>query len=224
MNVHDFEDKTLGKVVPYGVYDVAANEGWVSVGIDSRHGRVRGRVDPPLVDAMGRQRYPKATELPITADCGGSNGTRFGCGRSSCRSFADETGLTIDVRHFPPGTSQWNKIEHRMFCHITQNWRGRPLDDHRDGRRADRRDDDRRPASRSKCALDPRTYEKGVKVTDAEMRLPQSSSATRSIPSGTIPSVQAQQRSGYCPMSAMKIASGRMRGHACWALGSRVTR
>ena len=127
VKVHDFEDKKLGKVVPYGVYDVSANEGWVSVGITSDTAEFAVQSIRSWLDRMGSKRYPDARELTITADCGGSNGARVRLWKIELQKLADETGLTLRVHHYPPGTSKWNKIEHRLFCHITQNWRGRPL-------------------------------------------------------------------------------------------------
>ena len=129
VKVHDFEDKNLGKVAPYGVYDIAANSGWVSVGITHDTAEFAVSAIRTWHEKMGQQRYPKAQELTITADCGGSNGARVRLWKVELQKFADETGLAIKVRHYPPGTSKWNKIEHRMFCHITQNWRSRPLID-----------------------------------------------------------------------------------------------
>ena len=165
VKVHDFEDKALGKVVPYGVYDVAADEGWVSVGITAEFavGAIR-----TWLARMGRGRYPQLRELTITADCGGSNGARVRLWKRELQTFADETGLVLHVHHYPPGTSKWNKIEHRLFCRITQNWRGQPLTDRvavveligatttKTGLKVE-------------CALDPKTYEKGVRVSDVEM-------------------------------------------------------
>jgi hypothetical protein len=129
VNVHDFEDKKLGKVVPYGVYDVTANVGFVSVGITSDTAEFAVQSIRCWLERMGRQRYPNARELTITADCGGSNGARVRLWKVELQKLADETGVAIRVHHYPPGTSKWNKIEHRLFCHITQNWRGRPLTD-----------------------------------------------------------------------------------------------
>jgi len=125
--VHDFEDKELGKVIPYGVYDVGKNSGWVSVGID--HDTSDFAIDSILSwwKHMGRKTYLDATELLIMADAGGSNGTRSRRWKMGVQRLANATGLGITVCHFPPGTSKWNKIEHRMFSFITQNWRGRPL-------------------------------------------------------------------------------------------------
>jgi len=129
VKVHDFVDKALGKVVPYGVYDVAANEGWVSVGIAADTAEFAVQSIRTWRKRMGRARYPKARALTITADCGGSNGARVRLWKTELQKLADETGLIIHVHHYPPGTSKWNRIEHRLFCHITQNWRGRPLTD-----------------------------------------------------------------------------------------------
>jgi len=125
--VHDFEDKELGKVIPYGVYDVGQNNGWVSVGLD--HDTSDFAVDSILSwwKHMGHKTYPEAQELLIMADAGGSNGPRSRLWKRGVQRLANATGLGITVCHFPPGTSKWNKIEHRMFSFITQNWRGRPL-------------------------------------------------------------------------------------------------
>lgn len=128
VRTHDFMDKEKGKVTPYGIYDIAHNEGWVSVGID--HDTAEFAVDSihEWWKRMGRPAYPGATELLITADSGGSNNFRTKLWKCQLQKFADESGLTISICHFPPGCSKWNKIEHRMFCHITANWRGRPLE------------------------------------------------------------------------------------------------
>ena len=167
-NVHDFEDKTLGKVAPYGVYDVIANEGWVSVGITTDTAEFAVASIRCWFERMGRRRYPQAKELTITADCGGSNGARVRLWKVELQRLADETGLTIHVHQYPPGTSKWNKIEHRLFCYITQNWRGRPLTDRLAvvepiGATTTK------TGLKVECALDPGAYEKGVKVSDADM-------------------------------------------------------
>jgi hypothetical protein len=128
VRVHDFIDPVLGKAAPYGVYDLAANQGWVSVGIDHDTAEFAVESIRRWWRQMGKPIYPKAKRLLITADCGGSNGYRVRLWKVALQRFADETALTLQVRHLPPGTSKWNKIEHRMFCHITQNWRGRPLE------------------------------------------------------------------------------------------------
>ena len=168
MKVHDFEDKALGKVAPYGVYDVSANEGWVSVGITSDTAEFAVASIRTWHERMGRARYPQMRDLTITADCGGSNGARVRLWKVELQKLADETELTLHVHHYPPGTSKWNRIEHRLFCHITQNWRGRPLMDRISiveliGSTTTK------AGLKVECALDERTYEKGIKVSDAEM-------------------------------------------------------
>ena len=129
VRVHDFKDKGLGKAIPYGVYDMAANLGWVSVGVDHDTAEFAVATLRRWWHQLGSEMYPGAKRLLVTADGGGSNGSRCRLWKLKLQEFADETGLRITVCHFPPGTSKWNKIEHRMFCHITQNWRGRPLVD-----------------------------------------------------------------------------------------------
>jgi hypothetical protein len=127
VRVHDFVDDALGKAIPYGVYDPTHNTGWVSVGQDHDTAAFAVASIRTWWQQMGREAYPGATELLITADGGGSNSSRCRLWKTELQRFADESGLAVTVCHFPPGTSKWNKIEHRMFCHITQNWRGRPL-------------------------------------------------------------------------------------------------
>ena len=127
VRVHDFIDPQRGKVAPYGVYDVGANQGWVSVGITHDTATFAVESIRRCWREMGQPLYPTARRLLITADCGGSNGYRVRLWKVELQKLADELGLLVQVCHFPPGTSKWNKIEHRMFCHITQNWRGRPL-------------------------------------------------------------------------------------------------
>ncbi len=124
---HDFPDPKIKKAIPYGVYDVAHNEGWVSVGIDHDTARFATATIKRWWRKMGRKRHPRAKELLITADCGGSNSSRTRLWKVALQELADDLGLRLTVCHYPPGTSKWNKIEHRLFCHITQNWRGRPL-------------------------------------------------------------------------------------------------
>jgi len=128
VRVHDFIDRDLGKAIPYGVYDVFRNEGWVSVGIDHDTAEFAVASIRRWWQHMGIKAYPDAKDLLITADAGGSNGPKVRLWKVELQKFADDTGLGIHVSHYPPGTSKWNKIEHRMFCHITQNWRGRPLE------------------------------------------------------------------------------------------------
>lgn len=127
VKVHDFPDKKLGKAIPYGVYDLANNEGWVSVGTNHDTAQFAAASIGRWWREMGRQRYPKATRLMITADGGGSNSSRSRLWKVALQGLADELKLQLQVCHFPPGTSKCNKIEHRMFCFITKNWRGRPL-------------------------------------------------------------------------------------------------
>jgi len=127
VRVHDFPDPRKNKAIPYGVYDLTRNEGWVSVGIDHDTARFAVASIKRWWRKMGRRRYPNAKELLITADCGGSNSSRTRLWKVALQALADELGLRLTVCHLPPGTSKWNKIEHRMFCHITRNWRGRPL-------------------------------------------------------------------------------------------------
>ena len=127
VRVHDFLDKTLGKAIPYGVYDMTNNRGWVSVGIDHDTAQFATNSIRRWWHEMGQGCFPKASELLITADGGGSNGHRTRLWKVSLQTLADELDLTLIVSHFPPGTSKWNKIEHRLFSFITQNWRGRPL-------------------------------------------------------------------------------------------------
>jgi hypothetical protein len=126
----DFPDKQLGKGIPYGVYDMTNNQGWVSVGLDHDTAEFAVAAIQRWWERLGQQRFPRARRLLITADGGGSNGTRNRLWKVALQGLADETGLRISVCHFPPGTSKWNKIEHRLFCHITRNWRGRPLLSH----------------------------------------------------------------------------------------------
>jgi len=130
VRVHDFIDREKGRVSPYGVYDLKQNEGWVSVGTDHDTGAFAVESIRRWWLKMGAARYPGATRLLITADGGGSNGYRLRLWKSELQKLADETGLEMAVCHFPPGTSKWNKIEHRLFAAISQNWRGKPLTSH----------------------------------------------------------------------------------------------
>ena len=130
VKVHDFIDREFGKAIPYGVYDLTANAGWVSVGVDQDTAEFAVETVRRWWRQMGRHTYPDAKRLLITADGGGSNSSRSRLWKFELQKLADALGLCISVSHFPPGTSKWNKIEHRMFCHITENWRGRPLVSH----------------------------------------------------------------------------------------------
>jgi len=127
VKVHDFPEKKLGKAIPYGVYDLASNEGWVSVGIDHDTAQFATASVRRWWQEMGAGRFPRATKLMITADGGGSNGSRNRLWKIALQTLADDLGLGLEICHFPPGTSKWNKIEHRLFSFITRNWRGRPL-------------------------------------------------------------------------------------------------
>ncbi len=128
VKVHDFLDKQLGKAIPYGVYDIAKNTGFVSVGIDKDTGEFAVQTIRRWWTRVGRKAYPKSRQLYITADGGGSNASRSRLFKLELQRLADEMNLRITVSHYPPGTSKWNKIEHRMFCHITANWRAVPLE------------------------------------------------------------------------------------------------
>jgi hypothetical protein len=168
VRVHDFVDPDLGKVAPYGIYDIAANAGWVSVGIDHDTAAFAVNAIRRWHDVVGRGRYGNAERLLITADGGGSNGSRVRLWKLELQKLADETGLSLQVCHYPPGTSKWNKIEHRLFCHITQTWRGKPLV----SRLAVV---DLIAATTTKtgltvrCELDENIYPKAIRVTDEEM-------------------------------------------------------
>jgi len=168
VNVHDFADPGLGKVAPYGVYDLALNNGWVSVGIDHDTAEFACETIRRWWRKMGMASYPQAKELLILADGGGSNGSRSRLWKLALQSLADETGLALSVCHFPPGTSKWNKIEHRMFSSITENWRGQPLVSREVvvNLIAHTRT---RTGLKIRAALDKRNYPIGKKVTDQEM-------------------------------------------------------
>lgn len=169
VRVHDFLDRERGKATPYGVYDLAANEGWVSVGTDHDTAEFAVATIRQWWRHMGEERYPTATRLLITADGGGSNGSQVRLWKVALQAWADETGLEITVSHLPPGTSKWNKIEHRMFSEITKNWRGRPLVSHEvivDLIASTRTE----AGLHIRVVLDENEYPTGKKVTDAEMR------------------------------------------------------
>lgn len=168
VNTHDFPDKELGKAAPYGVYDIARNEGWVSVGIDHDTAEFAAQSIWNWWQQMGKPAYPNATQLMITCDCGGSNGNRTKLWKTEMQQLAQDTGLEINVSHYPPGTSKWNKIEHRMFSYISKNWRGRPLISYEVivsliGSTTTS------TGLKINAALDPEQYAKGIKVTDEEV-------------------------------------------------------
>jgi hypothetical protein len=168
VRVHDFVDKHLGKAIPYGVYDMTHNCGWVGVGVDHDTAAFAVATVQQWWQRMGQQMYPQAQHVLITADGGGSNGSRSRLWKVELQRFSDAAGLAVSVCHLPPGTSKWNKIEHRLFCHITENWRGRPLVSQEvivnliaNTTTA--------AGLRVKAALDPTPYETGKKVSDEEL-------------------------------------------------------
>jgi transposase len=168
VRTHDFPDEQLGKAIPYGVYDLAANSGWVSVGTDHDTAAFAVGSIRRWWNAQGRAAYPRARRLLITADAGGSNGYRTRAWKAEMAAFALETGLAVTVCHFPPGTSKWNRIEHRLFSHITMNWRGRPLTSHEVI--VNTIAATRTRTGLTVCAeLDPGSYPDGVKVSDEQM-------------------------------------------------------
>ncbi len=168
VRVHDFMDKQKGKANPYGVYDPIANQGWVSVGTDYDTAEFAVESIRRWWKKMGTDLYPNAKELLITADCGGSNGNRIRLWKVALQQFSNDTGLTITVSHFPPGTSKWNKIEHRMFSHISMNWRGKLLISHEVivnliGNTTTKN------GLKIQSEIDTNQYKKGIKITDEEL-------------------------------------------------------
>ena len=169
VDMHDFPDAKLGKAIPYGVYDLQRNEAWVSVGIDHDTSAFAVASIEQWWKRLGRKRYGDARRLLITGDSGGSNGHRNRLWKTELQGLADRTGLILEVCHFPPGTSKWNKIEHRLFCHITRNWRGVPLETHEivvnligSTRTSE--------GLEVHAWLDERDYPKGRRVSDAELQ------------------------------------------------------
>jgi Rhodopirellula transposase DDE domain len=170
VDVHDFPGDAVGVAIPYGVYDMGANTGWVNVGTDHDTAVFAVESIRRWWRHVGADGYPGARRLLVTADGGGSNGSRLRLWKAELARFADETGLSVTVTHLPPGTSKWNKVEHRLFSHITMNWRGRPLTSHevvvqsiaatstRTGLRVD-------------AVLDEHTYPTGLRITDRQMRI-----------------------------------------------------
>ena len=169
VRVHDFQIPELGKVAPYGVYDIAANEGWVNLGTDADTATFAVESIRRWWHRLGQERYPEAGHLVVTADCGGSNGPRVRLWKYELQQFADETGLTITVTHLPPGTSKWNKIEHRLFAQISQNWRGKPLVSHEVIVQLINATTTSTGLEVS-CTIDANTYPKGIKVSDRTMK------------------------------------------------------
>ena len=168
VDTHDFPDPKFGKAVPYGVYDIEENEAWVSIGISSDTAEFAVEAIRRWWRELGQERYTNPRRMLITADSGGSNGHRNRLWKLELQRLANETGMTIEVCHYPPGTSKWNKIEHRLFCHITHNWRGVPLETHEivvnlvSSTRTSE-------GLEVHCWIDDSTYETGRKVTDEEM-------------------------------------------------------
>jgi transposase len=168
VNVHDFPDKELGKAIPYGVYDIGADKGFVNVGITKETAAFAVASIRSWWEQMGKERYPEAATLQITADCGGGNGNRIKLWKVELQRLADDTGLEIRVCHFPPGTSKWNKIEHRLWSFIAKNWRGRPLVSHEviiNSIAATTTE----TGLEVYAQLDTRDYPDGVEVSDAEL-------------------------------------------------------
>ena len=169
VRVHDFIIAGKGRAVPYGVYDIGANQGWVSVGIGHDTAAFAVESIRRWWRRLGRKRYPKAKRLLITADCGGSNGARVRLWKVELQRFANQTGLAIAVAHHPPGTSKWNRIEHRMFAFISQNWRGKPLLSHKVIVKLIAATKTTTGLTIA-CAIDGARYPKGGKVTDAQFK------------------------------------------------------
>ena len=168
VNCHDFPDPRLGKVSPYGIYDIGKNQGWVSVGMSADTAEFAVNSIRTWWYKMGQPLYPEASKLVITADCGGSNGYRSRLWKYELQRFANESGLKLYIHHFPPGTSKWNKIEHRLFSYISKNWRGKPLLTEETvvnliaGTKTE-------TGLEVKAVLDKNCYEKGRKIADAEL-------------------------------------------------------
>ena len=170
VEIHDFASPEFPKVIPYGVYDIGKNMGWINVGTDHDTASFAVASIRRWWFGMGREIYPRATDLLICADCGGSNGYRVRLWKIELQTLASETGLRVTICHFPPGTSKWNKVEHRLFSHISMNWRGRPLVSHEVivkliGETTTS------TGLEVKAQLDKRRYPVKVKVTDEEMKM-----------------------------------------------------
>jgi len=168
VRVHDFIIPELGRAVPYGVYDIAGDVGWVSVGVDHDTAAFAVNAIRSWWKLMGRERYPNANSLLITADGGGSNGSRVRLWKVELQKLADELGVSITVCHLPPGTSKWNKIEHRLFSFITGNWRGKPLVSHQVIVQLIAATTTK-TGLEVRCELDPTAYPAAVKISDDEL-------------------------------------------------------
>lgn len=170
VNTHDFPSSSVGKAIPYGIYDIAQNEGWVSVGTSHDTSEFAVESIYRWWSEMGKKRYPRARSLMVTADAGGSNGSRSNLWKVCLQKLSNELGLIIHVSHFPPGTSKWNKIEHRLFCYLTNNWKGKPLICYRTivnliaGTRTS-------TGLKVKAAIDNNEYETGIKVSDEDLNM-----------------------------------------------------
>ena len=205
VRVHDFKIPELGKVAPYGVYDIAANQGWVNVGIDADTAAFAVESIRRWWERLGRARYPEASRLVITADCGGSNGARVRLWKRELQRFANETGLAVTVAHLPPGTSKWNGIEHRLFAYISQNWRGKPLVSHQViiqliGATTTKL------ASPSLATSTPAVIPRASRFPMPRWT-PSTSNATRSMATGTIPSNPCQHSSHHDAVISRRILS-----------------
>jgi len=169
VNDHDFPDKELGKVAPYGVYDLTANAGWVNVGTSADTAQFAVESIRRWWNLIGRPGYPAATRLLITADAGGSNGARLRLWKTELAAFAAESGLEITVVHFPPGTSKWNRVEHRLFSYITMNWRARPLESHEVVIETIAATTTRTGLA-VRAMLDTSVYQTGIRISDKDMK------------------------------------------------------
>lgn len=169
VNDHDFPDKELGKAAPYGIYDIFNNTGWVNVGISADTAQFSVNSIKEWWRQVGSKNYPNAKKLLITADCGGSNSNRNHLFKYCLQEFSNETNLEIELCHFPPGTSKWNKIEHRMFCHISNNWRGRPLTS-LEVIINTIKNTTTKTGLKINASLDKNIYEKGIKISEEEMQ------------------------------------------------------
>jgi hypothetical protein len=168
VKVYDFIDKELGKAIPYGAYDLAQNKGWVNVGISSDTAEFAVNTIRSWWQQMGKETYPNATKLMITADSGGSNSSTGRLWKRELQTFANESGLEINVCHYPPGTSKWNKIEHRLFSFITKNWRGKPLISLETVVNLIANTTTEK-GLKIKAMKDTNIYKKGIKISDKEM-------------------------------------------------------
>ena len=237
----------LGKVAPYGVYDIAANAGWINLGITSDTAAFAVESIRRWWRELGQSRYQDATRILITADCGGSNGARVRLWKTELQTLADQTGLSITVAHLPPGTSKWNRIEHRLFAFITQNWRGKPLLTHQVIVQLIASTTTAKGLT-VQCRLDDNIYNKGIKVSDAEMarlnikpadfhgtgttpsdhenptsetvNLSQALSPTASLilHGGLLPHLSAARTSWQCARQSPREADGRSRTRSLLAL------